>query len=56
MKEWFFTEQAILEAAINKLKCSLENAYIHSRSFVSATHQAVAQFQQVNINVGNTNA
>ena len=47
IKEWFFMEQVVIESAINKLKSSLDSAYLHRHTFVSATYQAVSQFQQV---------
>lgn len=47
VEDWLFLHLSVIEASMNKLQSSLSSAYLHRQTFVSATHQAVAQFQQV---------
>ncbi|CAL4069543.1 unnamed protein product, partial [Meganyctiphanes norvegica] len=46
MEQWFFNHLTVIEGALNKLQNSLNSAYLHRRSFVSATYRAVLQLQQ----------
>lgn len=47
MEEWIFAHLGVIEASVNRLQSSLDLAYMHRRTFVSATHQAVMQLEQV---------
>lgn len=46
VEEWLFVHLGVIEASVNRLQSSLDLAYMHLRTFVSATYQAVTQLQQ----------
>ncbi|XP_037782391.1 uncharacterized protein LOC119578829 isoform X2 [Penaeus monodon] len=46
VEEWIFAHLGVIEASVNRLQSSLDLAYMHRRTFVSATHQAVMQLEQ----------
>lgn len=47
VEDWLFLHLSVIEGSMNKLQSCLSSAYLHRQTFVSTTHHAVAQFQQV---------